>query len=1796
MNVVNHWAGLLRTLKTVILVGACVVISLGQGTIIFSNLPVVSIQATKPQTSEPRDSLLAPGEFTVFREDQRLDLPLSVLMSYSGTASAEDHLPLPLMVIFTAGASAVKVPVYPQDDQLVEGSEVVTAKIIERAFATEPTSRDRPYRIAPSNGVASVTIQDAERDQWPSTIELLSPIDGSAYNAGAPVGLWARAIDPDAYFTRLEFYAGTNRIAVAEGGEPGTPGFPSRAGTPFYFRGVWTNPPSGPHLITAVAIDSEGVRVTSNTQFIKVGPFDERPSIGLELINNLTSELNGQSMPGGFRVRRLSGSTDEVVLFSFQISGLARNDLDFEGISSQGTIPRGAMGAEILVRALPDNETEGLETATFTLNEAGCGEFYPGCYTIVGDRSVDIHIQDGPQQTNRAPFVTIHEPVAGQVYEPGQWIVIRAEGFDVDGRVVRMDADIDGRSITYKNQRFLLARTNAAPGLHTIRVYARDNAGAVSPGAAVSIVVRTNETLPLVSITAPVSLTIEGAAQNGGSLGRFQLTRTGTTGEELRVRLQYGGSATPGADYRGTLRGLAYFAPGAAETSIEVPAADDRIPEPAETVVARIVPEPYPFLNGLRAWWTADGHANDLTPSTNHGTAFNVTYADGKKAEAFTFNGTNSLISVPRLSTLSITSFTFTAWINPQDLSYGPILEYGASNEPVGVHLWAGGGYGVPLPGSLLLNVRDRFGKNHSLLVPDVIPSNQWSFVSGTFDYASGLAKLYLNGNEIDSQNFGSIVPRTDRPLTIGRRDPSSLDAGAGAHFKGRMDEIQVYNRSLSAPEIAEIYSYGAGSYSGAQNYVVDPIDHTATVVITDREPIVSIRALVNETEEGTPQSSDALGRFQLTRTGSTAEELSVRLQYGGSAIQGTDYWIKTVRNLAYFAPGAAETSVEVWAREDSIPEPAETVVARIVAEPYPLLNGLRAWWTGDGGANDLSSGTNHATPFNITYSEGKKAEAFAFNGANSYMTVPTLVPAKPGHHLSLTNFTFTAWINPQDLSYGPILEYGASREPAGVHLWIGAGYGVPLPGSLLLNVRDWFGNNHSLLVSDVIPSNQWSFVAGTFDGTNGLAKLYLNGNEIDSQNFGSIIPRTDRPLTIGRRDPSSLDAGAGAHFKGRMDEIQVYNRALSAAEIAEIYSYGAGTYSGAQNYVVDPTNHTATVVITDKEPADRVLLALEILNAVASEPSMHGEVDTGMFRIRQVAGPTNLPVSVWVRFSGTAAQGRDYAAMMSHLSFPTNQRFIDIPISPLADNLIEGDETVVLTLNPGNCDPTNSVTWPSEPSVWISCYGIVGTNVGQVVIRDGPGGSNLPPSVAITSPIDGAVFTRGQRVEVRAHAEDIDGSIANIQLRMNARTVYFTNGPALLFWTNPPAGEHTLVAVTTDNRGSTRESVPIRFLVRETNQVSFARRELPAGYIPGIPFVVRIQVNVPDSTQAWGLEDAPPLGWTVTAVSDGGIFDTNSGKVKFGHFLGGRVGTLSYTVRPPLGALGTVEFNGAVSLDGRDYSIGGQRTIAPAASEYHPADLNRDRRIVLSEVTGYAAAWKRGTNWINRPNPIPASYVTYAAYLWRQGETYNFNPTNPPPKCWVPTTGGGRMLAASASTAIRTIQNGEDFAHITLQVQPGAGVGAYTIEERVPNSFSVLNLSSDGLFDEANRVIRWGVYMDGEPRSLSYSLLPTETAGSAQVSGEVSLDGESMTFSGDTSVLVNGATELSLPATAIAADGSVKFQLSGPSGQVCDLESSTDLVNWKFVTELFLPDGKLEYTDYNPHETSQQYYRLKAR
>ncbi|WP_054940070.1 GH32 C-terminal domain-containing protein [Paenibacillus ihuae] len=91
------------------------------------------------------------------------------------------------------------------------------------------------------------------------------------------------------------------------------------------------------------------------------------------------------------------------------------------------------------------------------------------------------------------------------------------------------------------------------------------------------------------------------------------------------------------------------------------------------------------------------------------------------------------------------------------------------------------------------------------------------------------------------------------------------------------------------------------------------------------------------------------------------------------------------------------------------------------------------------------------------------------------------------------------------------------------------------------------------------LPKNEWSYVNAVFDGNGGELKLYLNGSEIASTDLprGSIIAEAaGTELLIGKNNHSSLLAGVFSlqMFSGILDELKIYNRALSAEEVAASY------------------------------------------------------------------------------------------------------------------------------------------------------------------------------------------------------------------------------------------------------------------------------------------------------------------------------------------------------------------------------------------------------------------------------------------------------------------------------------------------------------------------------------------------------------------------------------------------------------------------------------------------------------------
>jgi hypothetical protein len=197
-------------------------------------------------------------------------------------------------------------------------------------------------------------------------------------------------------------------------------------------------------------------------------------------------------------------------------------------------------------------------------------------------------------------------------------------------------------------------------------------------------------------------------------------------------------------------------------------------------------------------------------------------------------------------------------------------------------------------------------------------------------------------------------------------------------------------------------------------------------------------------------------------------------------------------------------------------------------------------WWTADSLAADLQ-GTNHGYLTNTTFSPGKVAQAFNLNGTNAFIQVPH------SPSLNITNqISMLAWINPSSANaMARILDKHSAGGSDGYHLGVATNRMQVKVGSVLI-----YGKT-------AIPLNTFTFVAATFDGSS--LKLYNNGVLDTNHVSATTIPTNFLALRIG------ADLAAASNFKGLIDEVMLFNRALTAAEIQSIYNAGAnGLCKGA--------------------------------------------------------------------------------------------------------------------------------------------------------------------------------------------------------------------------------------------------------------------------------------------------------------------------------------------------------------------------------------------------------------------------------------------------------------------------------------------------------------------------------------------------------------------------------------------------------------------------------------------------------
>ncbi|MEI6820595.1 MAG: FISUMP domain-containing protein [Bacteroidota bacterium] len=210
--------------------------------------------------------------------------------------------------------------------------------------------------------------------------------------------------------------------------------------------------------------------------------------------------------------------------------------------------------------------------------------------------------------------------------------------------------------------------------------------------------------------------------------------------------------------------------------------------------------------NGLVANYPFNGNANDESNNGNNGTVNGATLTTdrfGKPNSAYSFNG--SYIEIPDNVNLHPQSYTISAWVNFSDYSgVRMILAKNAGNSTAeSIGLWYMGQYITNIGGS-------NYGSNWITYSGDT-PFNKWFFLTSQYDNTTGILTLFINGNVIASGTAGCTIGYDGQPWSIGTEKENG---GYNYFFNGKIDDIRIYDRILSASEIQTLYHEGGWPYT----------------------------------------------------------------------------------------------------------------------------------------------------------------------------------------------------------------------------------------------------------------------------------------------------------------------------------------------------------------------------------------------------------------------------------------------------------------------------------------------------------------------------------------------------------------------------------------------------------------------------------------------------------------------------------------------------------------------------------------------------------------------------------------------------------------------------------------------------------------------------------------------------------------------------------------------------------------------------------------------------------------------
>ena len=334
--------------------------------------------------------------------------------------------------------------------------------------------------------------------------------------------------------------------------------------------------------------------------------------------------------------------------------------------------------------------------------------------------------------------------------------------------------------------------------------------------------------------------------------------------------------------------------------------------------------------------------------------------------------------------------------------------------------------------------------------------------------------------------------------------------------------------------------------------------------------------------------------------------------------------------------------------------------------------NGLVAHWKFDDNERDSSGSDHHGTPSEaLQYVEGKLGNAAVFNGSSHYVT--TRDSEKWLSFGGTQAFSIEGWVKPRSGGSGGTVISKFNGNVKGEYY-----LSISPDGKVIFHreVSPW-----NLISTKAIPFDEFSHVVLTYDGTD--MKIYINGELDSTQTGGAQGTDTITKVLIG----AQFTSGAAAKFfDGSLDNVKLYNRALTPEEVEYFYTPDTSGLIAAW-----PLNESTEDIGPNRLNGTAVGGLDYIDGAVEKAATLNGTdayIEFGNAPYTDFRGDEEFTVSMWV-----TGDSRGIAMGRMRYYF----RFTDTDIQFIfKQSLLDGDPYMMTIPYPDNwnADDWNCVTF----------------------------------------------------------------------------------------------------------------------------------------------------------------------------------------------------------------------------------------------------------------------------------------------------------------------------------------------------------------------------------------------------------------------------------------------------------------------------------------------------------------------